>query len=290
MIGTRATASAGLAILAVAALLAPRATDPATEIGAHRVVRQRGADTIAALDALRQAIEPGLDAARVAAAAVVSGDGPPADRIVAAADLIALAEDAVVPARRAVASLSGARIAWRAEADPLPAPIEIGELSSIGAQLRAAGPAGDAFVEIRLRSDGLPAILEDALRALDRRDVAEAERLAARARSDYEAVAAWDTDLPTLPVWLDTTDAMIRAVEEILAAVHDGDPAAASVAAQAFASLREEGATADRALRIALGEGGSALTATPLQRLAAALGRIEDARAAVEAAIDEASP
>jgi len=290
MIGTRAAASAGLAILGFAVLLGPRAADPAAAIGAQRVVRERGADAIAALDTLRTAIEPGLDAARLAAAAVVNGEDLPGDRIGAAADLIAGAEDAVLPARRAVAALSGARTAWRSETASLPAPIEVGELGSIGAQLRAAADVADEFVDIRLRSEGLPGILDGALRALERGDVAEAELRAAEARADHAAVAAWDTDLPTLPVWLGTTDAMIRAVEEILAATREGDPDAASAAAEAFASLREEGATADRALRIALGEGGSALTATPLQRLALALGRIEDARAAAVAAIDEASP
>ena len=83
----------------------------------------------------------------------------------------------------------------------------------------------------------------------------------------------------TLPVWIATTDAMITAMEQIVSATRAGDAAAASAAAEAFAALTDDAATADRALRIAIGEGGSSLTAAPLERLAAALGGIEGVRA-----------
>jgi len=126
-----------------------------------------------------------------------------------------------------------------------------------------------------------------ALAALDVGAIEEAAELAARARADHEVMVAWETDLPTLPVWLETTDAMIRAVEQIVSAVRSGDADAASQAAEAFGALGDDAATADRALRIALSEGGSAMTAAPLERLAAALGSIEDARAAAEAIVME---
>ena len=50
-------------------------------------------------------------------------------------------------------------------------------------------------------------------------------------------------------------------------------------AADEFAALADDAATADRALRIALSEGGAALLAAPLERLAAALRSIEGAHA-----------
>ena len=98
---------------------------------------------------------------------------------------------------------------------------------------------------------------------------------------------AWETDLPTLPVWIGTTDAMIDAVERILDATRAGDAAAARDAADEFAALADEAATADRALRIALSEGGAALIAAPLERLAAALRSIEGAHASAAAAASD---
>ncbi|HEX7197293.1 MAG TPA: hypothetical protein VF364_10740 [Candidatus Limnocylindria bacterium] len=278
MIGTRSALSTAVAVLGLAALLGPRVADPAVALGAERLVAERAARAVAALDVLREAAEPGLDAARAAAAGVVSGDDPPGPRLEEAAILIADAERAVAPARRAVAALAAARSAWRPDASRPPAPIAAGELSSISAQLRAAVPAADAFVELRRRAVGLPSVLEEALGALDGGSIDEAERMVERARSDHEAVADWETDLPTLPVWIETTDAMIRSVESILAATRADDLEAARAAAEEFAAFGDEAATADRALRIALGEGGSALTAAPLERLAAALGAIEAAR------------
>ena len=55
-------------------------------------------------------------------------------------------------------------------------------------------------------------------------------------------------------------------------------PRLRGAAAEAFSALTDDAATADRALRIAIGEGGSSLTAAPLERLAAALGGIEGVR------------
>jgi hypothetical protein len=92
-------------------------------------------------------------------------------------------------------------------------------------------------------------------------------------------VAAWDAGLVTLPIWVETTDEMIGAVERILDATERGDDGAASEAAAEFSSLSDQGATADRALRIAMGEGGSAVTSTPLGRLASVLSSIGELRA-----------
>jgi hypothetical protein len=280
MIGTRARASAAIAIVGLAGVLGHRQADPALELEARRLVGVNAAETVSSLDELLASLEPGLDAARAAAAAVVSGDDPPAPRLAVAGDLIAGAERGVPPARRAVAALSAARIARNPTAAPVPEPIPVGELGSIGAQLRAAGDAADAFVEVRTRALGVPGLLEQALGALEDGSVDAAAELTERARADHVAVDAWETDLPTLPMWLETTDAMIDAVQEIVDATRRGDAPAAAVAADTVAALAEEAGTADRALRIALSEGGSALTAAPLERLAAALRAIESSRAA----------
>jgi hypothetical protein len=144
-------------------------------------------------------------------------------------------------------------------------------------------PAADAFVDMRLRSLGLPAELAEAVTALEREDPDTAAAVVERARAGHALVAEWENAPSTVPVWLDTTDAMISAVDALVSATRAGDAAAAAAAGEAFAALADDAATADRALRIALGEGGSALTAAPLERLARALGGIEDARATAAA-------
>lgn len=188
-----------------------------------------------------------------------------------------------MPARRAVAALDSARVAMHPDATVTLEPISAGELTSIAAQLAAAGPAAQEFASLSARATGLPGVLEEAFVALERGDVERAAELTASARMDLDAVVAWETDHPTLPVWIETTDAMIGAMERILDATEAGDASAARDAADEFAALADEAATADRALRIALSEGGAALTAAPLVRLAAALRSIEGARASAAA-------
>jgi hypothetical protein len=85
-------------------------------------------------------------------------------------------------------------------------------------------------------------------------------------------------ELATLPVWLDTTAAMIGALEAIVAATESGDVAGARAAAEDFAAASQDAGPADRALRIAIGEGGSAVTAAPLGRLADVLRDVSSAR------------
>ena len=71
-----------------------------------------------------------------------------------------------------------------------------------------------------------------------------------------------------LSVWIDTADAMIRAMQRLVDAVRAGDAERAEAARADFDAAAEDAAEADRALRIGLGEAGSAITAVPLQRLA----------------------
>lgn len=290
MIGTRAVLSVGTTIIGLLVLTGPRVADPAVSIGAERIVRVRAEAAVDALDALRAAIQPGLDDARRAAAAVLTADAGPGDRLEAAGTTIANAEPAAVAARRAWDRLNGARAAWRSGLAPLPDPIPSGELASIGDQLGAAAPAADAFVDMRLRGLGLPTALGGAVSALERGDPETAEGIVNQARADLILLSGWENAPTSLPVWVSTTDAMISAVDDLITAVRAGDAAAASLAAEAFTGLADEASTADRALRIALGEGGSALTAAPLERLAAALGGIEDARATAAAMAAAPSP
>lgn len=283
MIGAPRAASAGIAVLILALLLGPRATDPAVAIAAAHMIRDHAAEAIDALGTLRGAVARGLDEAREGAAAVVSGADPPRAQLELAAQLIADAEREALLARRAVAALAAVHRAWRPALSSPAQPVEVGELGSIASQLRASAAGAEAFARRRALSTGLPVVLGDALRALDRGDLASAAALARRARADHDAITNWETDLATLPVWIETTDAMIGAVEQIVDATRAGDDDAAIKAGEAFVALGDEADTADRALRIALGEGGAALTAAPLGQLAEVLGDIEAARATVAA-------
>ena len=279
MIGRRAAVSAATAILGLVAVVGPQAPDPAIAIGAQRLLRLRAADATEALDALTAAIQPGLDEARRAAAAVLTGDDPPGTQLVAAGNTIAAADPEATAALSAWAGLNSARLAARPGVPPFAEPMPDGELASVGEQLGATAGAADAFVAMRRDAVELPAALESAVSALERGDLDAAEMIAARARAAHDVAAGWEGAPLSLPLWLETTDAMISAVEDIVAATRAGDAAAATAAGEAFAALADEAATADRALRIALSEGGAALTAAPLERLAAALGGIADARA-----------
>ena len=278
MIGIRRLLPAVMVAALLAAALGAGAARPEIEIGARRLVLERAARVDETLARLSTALEPAFDAARAGAARVVAGDEAPGVVLAGAADLIASAEDEAADARRAVAAMEEARRAWNPDGEPVAPATERGELGSIAAQLEGSSAAADEFVSMRRRAVAIPGMLADALRALEARDVAEARTLVDDARESHGIVAAWEIGLVTLPIWVETTDEMIGAVERILDATERGDDGAASKAAAEFSALSAEGATADRALRIAMGEGGSAVTATPLGRLAAVLSSIGELR------------
>jgi hypothetical protein len=162
-------------------------------------------------------------------------------------------------------------------------PVDPGEIESIAAQLAASAAAADRFADQRRRAERVTEALVEALAALEDGDLATGGARIAEARAAHDAIAGWDVDLVTLPVWLGTTDAMIGAMETIERATRAGDEVAARAGADAFAALADDAAPADRALRIAIGEGGSAVTAAPMGRLADVLRTIDAARAATAA-------
>lgn len=282
MIGTRLVGSV-IAVAGLSMLVGPRIPDPAVRIAAEALVRARAEAATQELDELRGALAVALDAGRGASTAIVSGDRGPATSLSRAADATA----AVIPqagvAREAVDRLNGALDAWRRDSAPVPQPFAEGQLASIADQLRAAEPAGAEFATLRDRTIRLPDDLRAALARLDAGDIAAAEERLEEARATHELAAGWEAAPATLPVWLETTGAMIAAVEELIAAVRDGDPDRAAAAAERLSAVEADADAADRALRIALGEGGSAVLATPLGRLAEAARGADDARAAAAA-------
>lgn len=290
MIGTRGLVSGIGALVLVAAAFAGRAPDPAVELAARSLVVGRAESMVDALDALERALGPGLEAARRGAARVVAGEEAPGGTIVDAADLLREAEPRATEVLRAAAALDGAVRTWRPAHGGFASAIAPGELGSIASQLEASAPAADEFAAMRHRAERIVATLDRALAALQAGDLDEAERLVAAARSDHDALTAWENELLTLPIWLATADALIGDAETIVAATRARDPDAAAAAAEAFAGRGEEVATADRALRIAMSEGGAAVTAAPLARLAALLDAVDRMRIAATAIGQEAAP
>ncbi|MDQ2673042.1 MAG: hypothetical protein M3Y40_00090, partial [Chloroflexota bacterium] len=279
MIFTRLVPAAVLVLVGVP-LLGPGWPDPAVNRAARTLVLERATAADDALAALETALSPGLDAGRRGAALVVSGTEAPGAELERAGAEIAAAEEAADRARRAVEALEGARLAL-GEGEAVELDLASGEVGSVAAQLESAAPAANAFARMRTLAESLVARLERVLAALEDGALADARSGLAAVRADHDALAAWEVGLVTLPVWLDTTDAMIGALESILAATESGDNDAARAAAEDFARAVEDAAPADRALRIAIGEGGSAVTAAPLARLADLLRDVSTARLAV---------
>jgi hypothetical protein len=288
MIGTRAAVSAVLALGLTLASFGGRTADPAADLAGRRLVEERAGAVVAALDRLGTSLRPGIDAARHGSAQVVAGDEDPGPQLTRAADLLRDAEPAAGEVLRAASALDGALRARRPGEGAFESGLAPGEIGSIASQLEASADGADAFATMRRRAEGLIGTLEEALRALEAGDLDAAGALADEARTDHDALTAWENALLTLPVWIETTDAMIGDVEEIVRATRRGDGAAAGAAAAAFAGRADEGATADRALRIAMSEGGASVMAPVLGRLAGVLDTIARMRAEA-AAIAEAA-
>jgi hypothetical protein len=281
MIGTRSFVTAALAVAGLAVGLGPGGPRPEVAIGADALVADRSAALRDDLAALEDQLAPVVDAARAGAARVVSGDEDPAPDLARAGDLLAATVGAAVAVRVDTRALDAALRARDPASATMPAGPDPGEIGSIAAQLGGTAAAGTAFADTRRQAADVTRALDEALGALDDGDLEAAAIATARARSDHRAVAAAGIGAVTLPVWLSTTDAMIGAVERIVAATRRGDGTAAQRAADDFAALSDEAVSADRALRIAIAEGGSAVTAAPIERMAAVLDAIATLRAAI---------
>jgi hypothetical protein len=281
MIGTPGLLAGLVGIVALIPLLGAGGPDPSAALGARALVAERAASADRALHALERAIQPALDLARSGAARVVNGESPPGEPLAAAGAMLVEIEPLGVEAASSVRALEGARRAMEAPGAPIEPPTQAGELASIGAQLEGTAAAGDRFASMRLRAERVLAGLAAVVDALGDGDAAAADAALAQARADHEAITAWEVDLVTLPVWVEASGALIDAAEALVQATADGDAQAAAEAADEFATQREGAASADRALRIAMGEGGAAVTAAPLGRLADLLRRTADARAEV---------
>jgi hypothetical protein len=244
--------------------------------------------TLAAINRLEAELAPAVDAARAGSARVVAGEEDPAEQLTVAAETALAAVPLATEVRGAFEDLERARAALDPDAPPLPPALDGGELASIAGQLDEAGEAGARFAETRRRAEAVSGDLVDALDAAAAGEPDDASELLLLGLGAVQELRPWEENAPVLSVWIDTVDAMIRAMQRLVDAVRAGDAEKAEAAQAAFADAADGGTEADRALRIGLGEAGSGVTAVPVRRLAQSLAALGELELAVRAARDAA--
>ena len=286
MIGRRLLAAAGAVALIVA--LGGGGPRPEIAIGANAAIVAAADDTLDAIDRLEADLAPALDAARKGGARVVAGDADPVEPLATAADGLVAAAPAATELRNALAELERNRTAMAPGAEGLPQAPDADRLRSIAGQLASAADAGATFAEKRRGAESVSGSVADALDAAAAGRIDEADEHLAASLAAVDAVRELEESAPALSVWIDTTDAMIGAVQELVDAVRTADAERANAARAHFDAAAENAAQADRSLRIGLGETGNSISAVPLQRLAEVRVELAELEAAVTAARSEA--
>lgn len=275
-------------IMALALVLGGGAPRPEVARASSAAIVEAADRTLEAINRLETELTPAVDAARSGSARVVGGEEDPAEPMAAAAEMALAAAPAAVEVRAALGDLERARAALDPSALPLPPAPDGADLASIAAQLGDAGEAGVRFAETRRRAEAVSGDLVDALDAVAAGEPDEAHEQLLLGLVAVDELRAWEDDAPALSVWIDTVDAMIRAMQRLVDAVRADDAEEADAAQAAFVDAARGGVEADRALRIGLGEAGSAVTAVPVGRLASTLATLDELELAVRAARDEA--
>ena len=183
-----------------------------------------------------------MDAARTGAAQVVAGEADPTSSLIAAADGLVAAAPYATVLENAVARLERARAALRPGAARLPPAPDAGQLESIASQLASTAEAGARFAEIRRGAESVSGSVIDALDAAAAGRLDEADEHLETSLAAVDAVRELEEDALVLSVWIDTADAMIRAVQELVDAVRTGDRDRADAARADFDAAAEHGA------------------------------------------------
>lgn len=285
-------ASGVLAVLLIGGMLAARpvaaaSADPANEAERQAWLRATAGHADTELERLLSRLEAALDPARRGSALVVSGQDPPGPALEAAAAVLEGAHGEATAVAAAMVDLRGTLACVRPEAIAVSGPgISASDLDSMAGQLRSAAAAAGPFVDRRWAAEATLTGLADALAALDRNDPASALPALDKADAALAEVAAWHEPPPSLPYWVATTGALLTAARAIAAAALAGDVAAAAIAGEAYRVAAERAGPADRALALAMAEAGSAISATPLRRLAGALKDVTELRGTLKSMAD----
>ena len=274
MIGSRILVAGVAAALVV--VLGGGEPRPEVARGAKAAIARAADRALEAIGRLEAQLAPAIDAARTGSARVVAGDEDPADPLSAAAGRVLDAAPALVEVRLALADLERARTAHHPAAAQLPPAPDPGELPSIATQLDDAAEAGSQFAQTRRRAEAVSSGLVDALDAAVAGELDEANEELLIGLEAVDALRAWEDDAPVLSVWIDTVDAMIGAVQRLIDAVRTNDAKQADSARAEFDAAAKGALEADRALRIGVGEAGSALAGLPLGRLAGVLAALDE--------------
>jgi hypothetical protein len=284
-VGRRRAAIAIGLVLAVGIGFGLRSGDAATADppgAAARADRLAEAARIAdaALLRLDDGLEASRDHARRGTALTVSGDAP-APELEAAADLLVAAADDADAAQRSLAALAG----YAAAVQPgtaIPALSYGGaDVQQIAAQLRAGVAAATLFVQRRHATEAIVESLGAALAALDRDDPAAALSALDAADAPLALLDDWEDRPALLRYWITVSRDLIAAAGDIARATIANDPAAVEAAAARYAKAADLARGADNALAFTLSEEGSAVSATPLRRLAEVADQAVDSRAAI---------
>jgi hypothetical protein len=283
VLGTLAILGSGL--LFVGRSADPRLADPPVEVARSSALQDAGLAAAIALERLRAALETSLAAGREGTAATVNGDTDPAAALTRAADRVDAARGPAAVAVTAVNGLSGLS---KAEGIALPGlPLSASQLATIAGQLRGAAEPASIFALMRGRTERTVAELGSALAALERGDPRAALEAADRADRELAAIGAWNADLVTLPLWIETTERLLAALRRGSQALISGDTAALLEARRQFAAAAVEAHRADLALGIAIAEGGSSIADPALRGLAHAIDEVERSADAVASVMRE---
>ena len=266
----------------------PALADPPGEMDRASRLTDAAALANSTLGRLSAGLEEARDHARRGTALTVSGDAPAAE-LVRAADLLAGAGDEADAARRALLALAGYATAIRPHATVPTLSYSGTDLELMAAQLRSSAAAATLFVERRHATEAVVDALAAGLAALDREDPAGALAALDAADAPLAILDDWEERPPLFRYWMTISRDLLDAAAGIATATLAGDPAAVAAAAERYAEAADAARGADNALAFSLSEQGSAISATPLRRLAGVADEATDARAELQPLLRTAS-
>jgi len=244
----------------------------------------------ASLARLGDALDAGLEEARLGAALTGTGDRPPETALRAAATLLDADAATADAASRALEALAGTAASVAPDWEVRQLSYSGPELLTVAAQLRQSADAATVFVQRRIAAQAVLDALGAAVAALDgNRPEAALEHLD-RAISPLAVLEEWDDRPPLLRYWESVIGRLLDAARGIAVASIEGDADAVAVAAAQYGEAAKLAGGADNALAVTLAEEGAAVTVTPLRRLAALAGEASDVRMALADLLSPAAP
>ena len=266
----------------------PARADPPGTSARTRALAEAAKAADAALTKLGAELDRARDHARRGTALTVAGEGP-ATELTAAADVLAGASHEADAAQRALIALAGIAAAIQ-PGTTVPALSYGGtDLEQLAAQLQSAADAATLFVERRHATRAVVDALAAALAALERNDPAGALDALDKADAPLALLGDWEERPPLFRYWMMISADLLDAAGDIARATLADDPAAVQEAAERYAKAAEAARGADNSLALTLSEEGAAVSAAPLQRLAALADEAAEARSALLSLLQPAS-